>query len=142
MATKTLSQVIGGGGGGLPKLAVDTDYPKDKLDGNAQLGVSFNPSGTLTTALDLTGKFIIIAISLSSVLANNIAQIKLTVDGVVVWDVDPLTNATAEFYIGGIPQSGNDGWSEAVICESSFKFEVKTDSDSAVTLNYLVRPIL
>lgn len=139
MVAKTLSQLLGGN---IPKLAVDTDFPKDKPNGVAVFTVlNINAVGGLTTILSLTGKFAIHALWMSGLTGNNIATVKLTIDGVVVWNVDPLTNTTVERYIGSALTDGN-AWTERLMCETSFLWEMEMDSDTTIHLNYAVRPIL
>lgn len=142
MGTKTLSQVIGGSHG--IRLAPDLLFPKNKIDTVAFVIVSaIDASAGLTVLLNLIGAFEIRMLRLSALTTNDIARIKLTVDGVVIWDVDPVTNnATSEVYIGENWNSNNGKVSESIICDSNFKFEVETDADTSITLDYAVRPIL
>lgn len=143
MAAKTLSQIVGGIGGsrGAVRLAPDLNFPKDKVDGFTLIEVTgINASGGLTTILSLTGKFIINGLLVKGLLADRINQVKLTVDGVVIWDVDPLTNAATEPYIG-TSLSAHDAYIEHVVCEDSFLFEMHVGG-AVLDVQYAVRPIL
>lgn len=137
MAVNTLSSLVTGRG---YELAVDSNYPKDKFNGAFVLLQVTGLDGTagLTTFLSLTGAFVINVLALTVLTVDDIAQVKLTVDGVVVWDVDPLTNSVSEKYIGSLTPGGN----EFITCRTSFLFQIDTDADSDVTMQYLVRPIL
>ena len=138
MATKTLLSLVGGHGS--YKLAPNADWPKDKLDGVfVMVSVTgIDASAALTEVLNLSGSFAIHMLDLGTLAVNDVAQIKLTVDGVVIWDVDPLTNSGTEKYIGALTPGGN----EFIVCDSSFVLEVKMDTDSDIKIQYLVRPIL
>lgn len=139
MGTKTLSQLVGGN---VHVLGPDLDFPKDKVNGdNIYLSVGgIDATGGLTTILSLTGRFLVLNLVLNDILASNIATVKLTVDGVVVWNVDPLTNSTTEAYIGRAIFNA-DATFEPVGCESSFLFQVQMDSDTDISVLYLVRPL-
>ena len=141
MGTKTLSQVIGGSHG--IRMAVDTDWPKDKSDAFVLKAVGgIDTTGGPTTILSLTGKFVIHTLWMSLLTTNDVARVKLTVDGIVVWDVDPLTNATLEPYIGSDTVTAKSGHVEGIICDSSFLFEFQCDVDTSIQSNFMFRPIL
>jgi hypothetical protein len=138
MATKNLSQLVGGD---LHVLGPDLNFPLDKANGSIYVNTgTINATGSLTTILSLTGKFLIENLSLNDLIANNIAQIKLTVDGVVVWNVDPVSNSTAEPLIGKLIFN-TDPLLEHIGCESSFLLEMQMDSDTDISLLYVVRPL-
>ena len=140
MAVVTLKSLVGGDV--LPKFAVDTDFPKDKVDFVFWKQVTgIDASASLTTILSLTGKFAINFLFMEALLANEIAQVKLTVDDIVVWDVDPVTNATTEGYIGH-DLNVDRATLEPMMCQSSFLFQMKMDTDNSITLSYQARPIL
>ena len=139
MGTKTLLSLVGNDA--LTKLAPDLNYPQDKSLGSVFISVGgINATGGLTTVLSLTGKFIISKLWMSLATVNDISQVKLTIDGVVIWDVDPLTNAATDPFISGTNShlAGN----EALRCDASFLLEMQTDADTNMTVNYAVRPIL
>ena len=138
MGTKTLSQLVGNN---VHILGPDLDFPKDKADGSIYVSVGgIDATGGLTTVLSLTGRFLVLNLVLNDIIASNIATIKLTVDGVVVWNVDPLTNSATEPYIGR-PIFSPDAVMEPVGCESSFLFQVQMDSDTDISVLYVVRPL-
>ena len=136
MADIPLTSVAGGGG--LPRLAPDLTFPSTRSTTNAYTRVILNPVGSLTTALSLSGKFYIGLLQFGSLTSETIT-IKLTVDGVVVWN---------DTYICGssVPLLGNNAAtganSDAMMCNSSFLLEIQTATDSSVTFDYLARPIL
>lgn len=142
MATKTLSQVLGGGSGGGVLLAPDLDFPKNSQFGLISTTVGgIDASGGLTTILSLTGKFQIQNLWMTLLVVDDINTVKLTVDGTVIWNVDPLVNSATESFIA-MNATGEPHALESIICLTSFLFEMQMDSDTSITLNYVLRPIL
>ena len=138
---------VGKSGGGLPKLAPDLSYLSNLTSSHHPwTEVIINPVGALTTALNLTGKFMLISMGFSGVDAETVT-VKMTKDGVVIINdtftcsgsgivvinsVNGFTHAGGLIPLGGMP----------FVCDSSFLLQIQTTSDSAVTFRYNVRPIL
>lgn len=147
MAT-SLKQVLGGSGAGF-KLAPDLNYISSNFAlGQGYKSVTVDPSGSLTTALSLTGKFAIGAAVFTS-LGEDVFNIRLTIDGVVIIDdtVDANTSGgnTEAAIIGdtqGSTLTATMGAGLPVICEESFLLEIQSTTDTAVTLKYVARPVL
>lgn len=119
--------------------APDLAYP-DNAGANGYIAASLTTSSSLSTALSLTGKFIIDHLKFLSMTAES-TQIKLTVDGVIIWD-DTSVSGT-ESNLLGFEVTGNRGVTGASMqCEASFLLELSKATDTAVTLHYLARPIL
>jgi len=120
----------------LVRLAPDLDFPASGATYKIITGI--NASAGLTTAISLTGKFCITLLRLDAVAAENVT-IKLTIDGVVIWDASFVSsNSTQNLLNGlaaGIPQ-------EAIQCNSSLLLEVQMATDTSISLIYLARPIL
>ena len=128
-----------GGSGGLPKLAPDLTWPTDVISnlGYKQLALTLTPA-TYNTALSLTGKFSVGLINFN--LAPEQVDIRLTVDGVVIWDggqVIPNTN----FYLLGSTNPSLPS-RQYISCNSSLLLEIQTASSTACNLNHDARPIL
>ena len=122
------------------KLAPDLNFPADINAGNATTALSsvvFDPSGGLTTALSLTGKFAIPILTLASLTSSESYTIKLTIDGVVIWNSSNSQPLVARPLLSSA--QGND---ITIFCESSFLLEVQSTIDNSVQLLYLARPIL
>ena len=136
---------VGSGGGGLPQLAPDLTYPSSRFqsDGTFVQIEAINPSGSLTTALSLTGgKFAISYLRFSSIPISEPLTIKLTVDGVVIWN-DTYTNQTGDGLLLLGTRGGSDmGPDETIQCDDAFLLEIQTDTDTDVDLDYVARPIL
>ncbi len=130
------------GGGGLPKLAPNLTFPSS-LSGTSGHSVitGINAVGSLTTALSLTGKFMIDLLRFDGLLAESMI-FKLTVDGVVIWN-DTFTPASNLLLIGNDNTAGiaSAGMSP-IQCDSSLLLEVQTTTDTSINLYYLARPIL
>lgn len=123
-----------------PKLAPDLTWPSDKAANN-QLWERINGiDGTsgLTTALSLTGKFVVSYLWFANMTAEPVT-IKLTVDGEVVWN-DSFSMSTTNIALLG-SNSADDVFPEFFVCEKSFLLEVATTADNNILLDYLARPI-
>ena len=68
---------------------------------------------------------------------NEFWNFRLTVDGVVIWDGGQTTTSGNIYLYGG--QNGND---IPFVCNSSLLLEVRSTSDTSVSMNYIARPIL
>jgi len=139
MADVALSKLISDGG--LPKLAPDLDFPSQSFSSGFKT-LSFTPAGSLTTVLSLTGKWAISTLALFGMTAET-HTIKLTVDGVVIWDSTYVTG-TSQMLLGfssssNILNSAND---TVIKCGSSFLLEVQSATDNDEVLYYNARPIL
>lgn len=140
MADVTLSRISGGGS--IPRLAQDLNFASTRVSGYTHRELSgINAAGTLTTALSLTGKWCISMIQISKVKSNNLSRVKLTVDGLIVWDSAITTNVADDVPLVGIITNGV-AQSESYMCNESFILELQTISDTNLSLIYLARPVL
>ena len=138
MTVKTFQSLVGPETHGI-RYAPNLTYPKDKLDGQSVVFIVTNQvinGGGLQTLLSLTGKWMVYQFQVSSLIVDIVDDIKLTIDGVVIWDIEPIANATGENYI-----AHPVNFTEPVICNSSFLFEME-GLDNDVDINYMARPIL
>ena len=133
---------VGKAGGGLPQLAPDLTYPGDRSNLNLRTYkeiTGINASLGLTTALSLSGKFAISLLRFGGASAE-LMTVKLTVDGVIVWN-DSYTGTSTQQYLLGNTSAGA-GVSETIECNTSFLLELQTATDTSVNLQYMARPIL
>jgi hypothetical protein len=139
--SKLLSSIAGGGG--LPRLAPDLTFPSSRVAGGANFKrITFNPVGALTTALSLTGKWSVSALVFSGFTAETVT-VKLTVDGVIVWnDTHTAQTFNDNVFLGSVGGLASSYADTVTSCNSTFLLEVQTLTDTAVTLDYLARPIL
>lgn len=129
-----------GVGGGLPKLAPNLTYPDSKSTNNNYITVSgIDATGSLTTLLSLTGKYSIPWLQIQNMLAEAVT-VKLTIDGVIIWNESYTNAGTGQSNFFGSPD-GQAGVTEAMQCDSSLLFELQTATDTNVILNYLARPL-
>ncbi len=141
MTDKTLSSVIGSAL--LPTLAPDITYPADKYSNtNYKVITGIDASAGLTTALSLTGRFVVAFLGFTSQESEPI-RYKLTVDGVVLWDSSHTPPSSAlDVLVGGsgIPNvhAAND---LTIPCEASLLLQVHTATDTSIQLNYIARAI-
>lgn len=122
----------------LPRLAPDLTFPSSLVAGGNYSNVTFNSSVALTTALSLTGKFAISYLKFNSILAEAVT-VKLTVDGVVIWN-DSFICGNPLYLLGGV-QNTHGLSSEVIQCNNSLLLELQTATDTSVQLNYIVRAI-
>jgi len=127
--------------GNLPRLAPDLTFPGAKEQGTETITriTGIDAQGSLTTVLSLTGKFVIDSLVLGLLTVSDLTTVKLTVDGVVIWNSAQLSNLANEFYIGG---GGTSSIQEAIQCNASFLFEVQTVADTDIRCDFLARKIL
>lgn len=140
MADIPLSKISGGSV--LPKLAPDLSFPGNLVNGAGFFAINgIDATGGLTTALSLSGgAFSVSLLEFTSTASENIT-IKLTVDGVVVWN-DTFANASSSIKLLGAKEATVSGVVSEIQCDDSFLLEIQTTADNAVNLNYLARPIL
>tara|TARA_R110002096_G_scaffold135425_1_gene287067 strand:- start:110 stop:535 length:426 start_codon:yes stop_codon:yes gene_type:complete len=125
-----------------PVLAPDLTYPGDRLGLGTQTIKQISgidASAGLTTALSLTGgKYVVSLLQFVIVALENIT-IKLTVDGIVVWNSTYLVPSATQTLLGTISATGQP---ELIQCNDSFLLEVQTTADTDIALRYLARKTL
>lgn len=128
------------GGGSLPRLAEDLTFTSDLLAGEGYKQIT-GIDGTLgyTAALSLTGKFSISFLMLTGFTSGTL-DIRLTIDGEVIWDSNYLS-ATDVYLLGSISSTSQVASDSPIKCNSSFLLEISTSVDSTIGLNYLARPL-
>lgn len=128
------------GGGGLVKFAPDLTSFSDRGSVTSVSLTLLDATGSLTTLLSLTGKFVVHLLNLTLLASNDVAAIRLTIDGVVIWDESGLSsNLAGKSLIG---YSAADNWGEQIRCDASLLLELQMTADTSITFNYMVRPIL
>ena len=130
MADKYITELIGGN---LPQLAPDLTWPSNQSSGQVSLS-GINVQGSLQPVFSLTGRRALSRIYVAN-LTTETATVKLTIDGVVVWN-DTYT-APANINLLGI----NGVIPETYVAESSILFEMQTLTDTSISVAYLARPI-
>lgn len=130
MASKLLSSITGSSG--TPSLAPDLTFLSGVgTSGNLQV-TGLDPSVGLITALSLTGKYVISSMNFTLLTVENIT-IKLTIDGVVIYDDTFLSPSTNVRVLKD---------EDLYLVKSSLLLEIQTATDTSVALNYLARKIL
>lgn len=131
--------ISGGGGLALPKFAPNLTYFSDKVNSSLyQIASGIDATGALTEVLSLTGKFYIGLLFLNAIASNDLQKIKLTVDGVVIWNESGLASNGANEPMIGISSAADY---EAFVCEASFLLEIQMTSDVDIDIIYRVIPI-
>ena len=135
------------GGGGLPKLTPDLLF-FDRQGGSNIIysTATIDASGGLTTALSLTGKYMLNSVGFVN-LTNETVTVKLTIDGVIIINNTFTVSGTSISVINtynGVSATttlSQMGFTP-VGCDSSFLLEIQTATDTSILLQYNVRPIL
>lgn len=132
-------------GSGSIQLAPDLTWPTNRLDANDSVRelTGIDVSGnTLQTLLTLTGAFNIQYVRVSDIASNENVQMRLTVDGVVIYDTGTYTpgTATRDLIFGSGPTDPD--YLESFVCRESFLLEYATDTDTSITLGYKIKPII
>ena len=127
-----------GGSGGLPKLAPDLTWPTDVVANQGYKSLSLTlTAGAYNTALSLTGKFSVGVINFTSLISEQV-DIRLTVDGVVIWNGGQVI-PSIEFTLLG---DRSVAFTQNISCNSSLLLEIQTATDTVCTLIHDARPIL
>lgn len=131
------------GFGSLPRLAPDSSFVSSR--GVTQTGETVVSSidvsgGALQTVLSLTGKYILIGLSIADITNTESVKSKLTIDGVVIFPESTYNSSASDVFFG--LSRSTDTISEGYLVNSSLLFEYATTSDTDITLKYLIRPIL
>lgn len=126
------------GSNGAFELSPDT-FPNN---GSFSQVTGINATGSLTEILSLSGRFALIGIWFSGLTSADMSKIKLTIDGVDIFNEDPFTSPSGTSWglIGGTNQTtGRSG--EAYIINNSLSLSVQMATDTDISLQYLVRAI-
>jgi hypothetical protein len=97
-------------------------------------------AGVDSTLLTLTGKFSISYLDIFN-LVSEAVTIKLTVDGVIIWNSVPTNGTTQHLFGAEVNSTGTQQITENMQCNESLLLEINTTSDTSVGLTYLVRPL-
>lgn len=129
------------GAGSGTYLAPNLTFPADKGTNKIGFNVTgIDGTGGLATALSLSGKFEITYLSFTSnSYGSNI--VKLTVDGVVIWN-DTATSTVESPLLGAVNETSGTiikSFAEKIRCNSTLLLEI---SGGTIALRYLARPIL
>ena len=129
-----------GAGGGLPELAVDLTWPDDSGTNGSLIAVTgVNVQGSLQTALTATGKFAFYYLRISGNTAEA-TTVKLTIDGVVIWNEVGFTPGT-QIHLYNNDASGLVANEPNILVNETFLLEMQTATDTNITINYGLRPI-
>ena len=129
------------GGGGISQLAPDLTAPTtwNGLASSINI-VGLNPSAGLTTAISIPAKKgSINYLTLNSLIAEDYT-IKLTIDGVVIWNDVWTISGTSAILIGG-PNTSTLGFDPCYFNES-FLLEIQSTTDTSIGLTYVFRELL
>ena len=66
--------------------------------------------------------------------------VKLTVDGVVIWNDSFTGTSSSQYLLGNI--AAGQAVSETIQCNTSFLLEIQTATDTDINLDYMARLIL
>ena len=128
------------GGGALVELAPDLTLPSSLVvTGNPFSRTAIvDPTGALTTILSLPGRRSLEYLQVGSFTAETVT-VKLTIDGVVIMNDTFSITVTSLVLIGGATAAGG---STAYLSKSSILLEVETATDTAISADFIARPIL
>lgn len=130
------------GGGEVDKLAPDLTFPSSTwaVGNSTKVTALTDCTGGLTTLISLSGKYILSLIKLYSLAAES-TTVKLTIDGVVIWNDTYTPALLSPSLIGGNTTLSYSG-SPMFLVESSLLLEVQTITATAVQAQWEARPIL
>ncbi|MCP4089908.1 MAG: hypothetical protein GY746_08950 [Gammaproteobacteria bacterium] len=122
------------------RFGPDLSWPSSVGSTGVKTVAALDMSGSLQTALELTGSYAISFLNLRNLTAE-VCTIKLTVDGVVIWN-STFTTGTALPLLGSTAGEANGNNDMVMQCDTSFLLEIQTASDTSIDLDYIARPIL
>ena len=127
--------------GVMPQLAPNLTWPADTNGESAITTVTgIDPSAGLTTVLSITStKGYISYAALGGVLSEAFT-IKLTIDGVIIWNDSKTMVSSTSILIGG--SSTTNLMYDVVQFDDSFLLEVQSATDTNISFSYLLRKIL
>jgi len=135
-----------GGGGSLLELAPDLTYPTKTRTQTYRQVLGIDTTSGLTEMLGLTGKFAVSLLTLTQLTSSDPMVVKLTVDGIVIWNDTNSGSGTNMALLGGeiagSSATGIFGAAETILVKNSLSLEVNTTSDSSINLEYAVRAII
>ena len=135
------------GGGGIPKLGTDTDWPFDKNSAATSYRVisAFDASsgpadifGGATPAVAGPGMFTYM--ELTGLTDSEALTITLIVDGVTRWNKAITQSGTTHLLMGNTLAGA--GFPEGYRFESTWVLNLTTAVDSSINIQYMWRPIL
>jgi len=146
--SELLSSVVGGGGG-LPQLAPDLNWPANlhTTKGYVRVtGIPINYS-TFSPLITLTGKFYLSYMALDDMVSLMNYDLRLTVDDEVKWDSTFTAATVGTPLLGAFTRSSNPINSTSdvgFIVKKNMLLELKSGGGGAVsaTLEYIAKPIL
>lgn len=133
MASELLSSIISGGGG-VPRLEPDLNFPsvKDALNINKRAVISVS-GGVPSVFFSLVGKFAIPYIR--GITMTDCTNVKLTVDGEVIWN-DAVTAGNNNNFLG------SGGITDIPIsCNDTAELEATFSTAGNREFNFVARPI-
>ena len=146
--SELLSSVVGGGG--LPQLAPDLNWPANLRPTQGYIRVAGIPItySSFSPLLTLTGKFYVSYIALDAMVNLMNYDLKLTVDDEVKWNSAFTAYSPGNIFLGAFSRSASDIPSSSsdvgFIVKKNMLLELKSGGGGAVsvTLDYLAKPIL
>ena len=122
---------------GLPQLAPDLTYPKDKTSAAVQSKqVAATVGDTPVTILSVSGKCLLSTLSLNGLATNSSTlTIELVVDGVTIWNTSFISTGVSMTLLGGT------GDFNGYTAGSTLTLRLTQSTSSSVTCTFLVRPI-
>jgi hypothetical protein len=139
MAVKQLRTINGQNHG--VRLAPDLTWANDVTNSATYESVTnIDASSGLTTVLSLTGRWEILSIYFQGLLADKLLEIKLTVDGIVIWTEAAMADNPTTINLFGA--FDGDNGPQGISCDATFLLEFHMDGDSDIDMIYWARPIL
>lgn len=126
--------------GALPQLAPDLLFPS-QTGASPLRSVSANVSTGMTTVLNITGKGMISYLDLYGQGTTGTAKIKLTIDGVPIWDDTTNIKATSSYLLGSSEGRAGTAHEIPYVFNQSLKLEYYKPGVTDLIVSYVTRPI-
>ena len=126
---------------GLPQLAPDLTYPKDKVGPTALTKtVAANVGSTPVTVLSVSGKCVLSSLSLGGLSTTGTLTVELVIDGMTIWNTS-FANTSAVLHLLDSISYQVPGDFNGYTVSSTLTLRLTQSVSSDAYCTFLVRPI-
>ena len=126
---------------GLPQLAPELGYPSLAGNANNRSITGINLTTTLSTVMEVSGKWHISYLTAAFGALGVNVRIKLTVDGVPIWDSTKALSTTVIQHLLGLYDNIPIRYDPVYMFNSTFKLEMSASVPTTLRIDFGARPI-
>ena len=126
---------------GLPQLAPDLTYPKDKQNAQSLVkSVTATVGASPVTMLSVSGKCVLSSLALGGLSTSGTLTVELVIDGVPIWNTS-FANTSSTLNLLGSVGSNVPGDFNGYAVNPTLTLRLTQSVSSSVICSFLVRPI-